>query len=166
MKQLLIAPHQDYLRSAMFGAEDGLVSTTGALAGIATGTHDPQIVVMAGLVVLMVEAMSMAAGQYLSERAVHQLDPTHHDSLVVGGGVMFAAYIAGGLIPLGPVLVVRNLGAVWAGTALAFAGLFLLGWVKGRVVQVPQLRSGLEILGVGGAATIAGLVIGMALKTS
>jgi VIT1/CCC1 family predicted Fe2+/Mn2+ transporter len=158
--------HQDYLRSAMFGAEDGLVSTTGALAGIATGTHDAQIVVTAGLVVVMVEAMSMAAGQYLSERAVHQLDPTHRDSLSVGGAVMFAAYIAGGLVPLLPVLVVRNLGAVWVGTALAFVGLFALGWIKGHIVQVPPARSGFEILAVGGLATVAGLLIGLALRTS
>lgn len=156
--------HQDYLRSAIFGVEDGLVSTTGALAGIAAGTRDAQVVLMAGLVIIMVEALSMAAGQFLSERAVHQLDPTHDDKLVVGGAVMYAAYLAGGLVPLAPVLAVRTLGAVWVGTGCALLGLFALGWVKGRLVRVEPVRSGLEILAVGGLATLVGLVVGVLLK--
>jgi VIT1/CCC1 family predicted Fe2+/Mn2+ transporter len=153
--------HQDYLRSALFGVEDGLVSTTGALAGIAAGTGDPHVVLMAGLVIIMVEALSMAAGQFLSERAVHQLDPTHQDSLVTGSVVMYIAYAAGGAIPLAPVVLVRAIGAVWVGTGLALTGLFLLGWVKGHLVHVPPVRSGFEILVVGGVATFAGLVIGV-----
>ena len=157
---------QDYLRSAIFGAEDGLVSTTGALAGIAAGTRDAKVVVMAGLVIVMVEALSMAAGQFLSERAVHQFDPTHRDSLAVGAAVMFAAYAAGGSVPLLPVLVMGELWAVWIGTALAFVGLFVLGWVKGRIVHVAPGRSGLEILAIGGLATVVGLIIGLVVRTS
>ena len=158
--------HQDYLRRAVFGAEDGLVSTTGALAGIAAGTRDAEVVVRAGLVVVMVEALSMAAGQFLSERAVHQFDPTHQDSLAVGAAVMYFAYAAGGSVPLLPVVVVGDLWAFWMGTALAFIGLFALGWVKGRIVRVAPVRSGLEILTIGGLATVVGLIIGLVVRTS
>jgi VIT1/CCC1 family predicted Fe2+/Mn2+ transporter len=158
--------HQDYLRSAIFGAEDGLVSTTGALAGIAAGTRDAKVVVTAGLVIVMVEALSMAAGQFLSERAVHQFDPTHRDSLAVGAAVMFVAYAAGGSVPLFPVLVLGHLWAVWLGTGLAFVGLFVLGWAKGRIVHVAPVRSGLEILAIGGLATVVGLIIGLVVRTS
>lgn len=158
--------HQDYLRSVIFGTEDGLVSTTGALAGIAAGTRDAEVVVMAGLVIVMVEALSMAAGQFLSERAVHQFDPTHRDSLAVGAAVMYVAYAVGGSIPLLPVLVVGQLWAVWAGTALAFVGLFVLGWAKGRIVHVAPVRSGLEILAIGGLATVVGLIIGLVVRAA
>ena len=158
--------HADYVRSAVFGVEDGLVSTTGALTGIAAGTGDADVVVMAGLVIVVVEALSMAAGQFLSERAVHQLDPTHNDSLAVGAALMFAAYGIGGLVPLTPVAATKSVDAVWTGAALALCTLFLLGWVKGRVVGVPKLRSALEIAAVGGAATILGVAVGFAFRTT
>jgi VIT1/CCC1 family predicted Fe2+/Mn2+ transporter len=148
----------------MFGVEDGLVSTTGALAGIAAGTHDAQVVLMAGLVIIMVEALSMAAGQFLSERAVHQLDPTHEDNLVVGGAVMYAGYALGGMVPLSPVLAMRTINAVWVGTCLALVGLFVLGWVKGHLIHVAPVRSGFEILVIGGVATLVGLVIGVTVQ--
>jgi VIT1/CCC1 family predicted Fe2+/Mn2+ transporter len=154
--------HPDYLRGAVFGLEDGLVSTTGALAGIAAGSRDVDALVVAGVVLVVVEALSMAAGQFLSERSVHQLQPGHSDSLVAGAAIMFGAYAAGGAIPLGPVLLTRTLGAVWVGSALAFGALFALGVAKARVVAVPPLRSGIEILVVGGAATVAGIVVGVA----
>ena len=53
----------------MFGCEDGLVSTTGALVGIAVGSDDGRVLAMSGLVLVAVEAVSMGAGQLLSERA-------------------------------------------------------------------------------------------------
>ena len=152
---------QDYLRSVMFGAQDGIVSTAGAIAGVAAGTDDHRTVVLAGVVVLIVESLSMGAGQLLSERAVHQLDPTHRDSLVVGALLMGAAYVAGGLVPLVPVVVVRSSSAVVAGTALAFVALFALGAAKGRALHLPWVRSGVEILVVAGVACAAGIAAGL-----
>ena len=68
--------HEDYLRSIMFGFQDGLVSTTGVVAGISAGVDVKSIIVLAAFVAVSVEASSMAAGQYTSEKAVHQLDKT------------------------------------------------------------------------------------------
>src|SRR5690348_8031501 len=61
----------DAIRELVFGLEDGLVSTLGAVAGIAAGTEDGRIVVLSGLVLISVEALSMAAGSYLSNKS-HQ----------------------------------------------------------------------------------------------
>ena len=83
--------HEDYLRSGLFGIQDGLVSTTGVVVGISTGIEDRAIIMLAALVAVTVEATSMAAGQYSSEKAVHQMDKTgkHTDSLMIGALVMF-----------------------------------------------------------------------------
>src|SRR3989344_2388902 len=99
--------HEDYLRSGLFGIQDGLVSTTGVVVGISTGIEDKAIVILASLVALTVEASSMAAGQYSSEKAVHQMDKTgkHTDSLTVGAAIMFFGYLMGGLIPVIPTLI-------------------------------------------------------------
>lgn len=57
------------LRDAVFGSQDGLISTMGALTGIAAGTGNNEAVVVAGFVILVVESLSMAAGSYLSSKA-------------------------------------------------------------------------------------------------
>ncbi len=57
------------LRDAVFGTQDGLISTLGALTGIAAGTQDGRVVVLAGLVIIVVESLSMAAGSYLSSES-------------------------------------------------------------------------------------------------
>jgi predicted membrane protein (TIGR00267 family) len=57
------------LRDAVFGTQDGLISTMGALTGIAAGTQSSEAVVVAGFVILVVESLSMAAGSYLSSKS-------------------------------------------------------------------------------------------------
>ena len=57
------------LRDAVFGTQDGLISTLGALTGIAAGTQDARAVIIAGFVIVTVESLSMAAGSYLSSKS-------------------------------------------------------------------------------------------------
>ena len=58
------------IRELVFGMEDGMVSTLGAITGIAAATHDPFTTVLAGLVVVSVESISMGVGSYLSSKSV------------------------------------------------------------------------------------------------
>ena len=62
--------HQDvnggWLRPAVFGAMDGLVSNFALVMGVAGGTTDTDAVVLAGLAGLAAGAFSMAAGEYTS----------------------------------------------------------------------------------------------------
>lgn len=60
------------LRDAVFGTQDGLISTLGALTGIAEGTKSGEAVVIAGVVIIVVESLSMAAGSYLSSKSNRQ----------------------------------------------------------------------------------------------
>jgi VIT1/CCC1 family predicted Fe2+/Mn2+ transporter len=58
-----------WLRPAVFGAMDGLVSNVALIAGVAGGTQngdDSKAVVLAGLAGLAAGAFSMAAGEYTS----------------------------------------------------------------------------------------------------
>lgn len=55
-----------WLRAAVFGANDGLVSTAILVVGVAAaGSGRPEILI-AGLAGLVAGAMSMAAGEYVS----------------------------------------------------------------------------------------------------
>ena len=55
-----------WLRPAVFGVMDGLVSNTALIAGVAGGGADPSTVALAGLAGLVAGALSMATGEYTS----------------------------------------------------------------------------------------------------
>jgi len=55
-----------WLRAAVLGANDGIVSVASILVGVAASGVDHRAVVVAGLAGLVAGAMSMAAGEYVS----------------------------------------------------------------------------------------------------
>lgn len=55
-----------WLRAAVLGANDGVVSTASLIVGIAAAHGDKHAVLLAGLAGLVAGAMSMAAGEYIS----------------------------------------------------------------------------------------------------
>ncbi|MFD4690806.1 VIT family protein [Streptomyces sp. NPDC058463] len=66
-------PHQNglgtrlnWLRAAVLGANDGVVSTAGLVVGVAGATDDRAALLTAGLAGLLAGSMSMAAGEYVS----------------------------------------------------------------------------------------------------
>src|ERR687897_1820979 len=62
-----------WLRPAVFGAMDGLVSNFALIAGVAGGSDDRQVIVLAGLAGLAAGAFSMAAGGYTSVASQREL---------------------------------------------------------------------------------------------
>jgi vacuolar iron transporter family protein len=55
-----------WLRAAVLGANDGIVSTASLIVGVAAATTTPSNVLVAGVAGLVAGAMSMAAGEYVS----------------------------------------------------------------------------------------------------
>lgn len=166
MQKVKAVLHEDYLRSLMFGLQDGIVSTTGVVVGISIGVNNKAIIVLAALVAVMVEASSMAAGQYSSEKAVHQMDKTgsHTDNLIVGALIMFIAYLLGGSFSIIPIIVFDQPQARFLAIASAFMGLFIIGYIKGYLVEHKPLRSAFELFIIGSIATTIGVVIGYLFK--
>ncbi|MFI0091637.1 VIT family protein [Streptomyces bobili] len=56
----------NWLRAAVLGANDGIVSTAGLVVGVAGATSDRSTLLTAGLAGLLAGSMSMAAGEYVS----------------------------------------------------------------------------------------------------
>lgn len=145
----------------MFGFNDALVSTTGVIVGISTGTGNKQVVILAGVVTILVEALSMGSGQYLSSKSAHQLDKIDSFKVpVVSGLIMFFAYFLAGLVPLlsimaFPMSYSRNVAII-----ASLSCLLILGYVKAKIVKVPPLRSALEVFIIGGIATSIGIIAG------
>ena len=55
-----------WLRAAVLGANDGIVSTASLIVGVAAASGKPSDVLVAGIAGLVAGAMSMAAGEYVS----------------------------------------------------------------------------------------------------
>lgn len=76
--EIELGPHEDephgagvnnrlnWLRAAVLGANDGVVSTAGIVVGVAGATSDRTAIMIAGVAGLAAGAMSMAAGEYVS----------------------------------------------------------------------------------------------------
>ncbi|MCX7197039.1 MAG: VIT1/CCC1 transporter family protein [Proteobacteria bacterium] len=55
-----------WLRAAVLGANDGIVSTASLLLGVAAASAAPDVILTTGVAGLVAGAMSMAAGEYVS----------------------------------------------------------------------------------------------------
>ena len=60
------ATRTGWLRAAVLGANDGLISTASLIVGVAAAASDTRSIIIAGLAGLVAGSMSMAAGEYVS----------------------------------------------------------------------------------------------------
>jgi vacuolar iron transporter family protein len=96
-----------WLRAAVLGANDGIVSTASLVLGVATAGGSHENVLVAGVAGLVAGAMSMAAGEYVSvhsqadtEQAALELERTELKADDRGEHEELAAiYVARGLEP-------------------------------------------------------------------
>lgn len=61
------------LRAAVFGVNDGLVSNTCLILGVAGAEAQPSVIVLTGIAGLLAGAFSMAAGEYVSMRSQREM---------------------------------------------------------------------------------------------
>lgn len=62
------------LSEVVFGVEDGMVSTLGSITGIAIGSGNHSTVLLAGIVIVSVESISMGIGSYLSNKSEEEMN--------------------------------------------------------------------------------------------
>jgi VIT1/CCC1 family predicted Fe2+/Mn2+ transporter len=152
-----------YVRNFVFGVEDSLVSTVGLLSGIAAAGMGQRNLVMTGIVLLFVEAFSMAVGSFLSEYSAEEYvahtEVTSRYS-IAAGIVMFVSYFFFGLIPLGPYMLFDPMRAFWVSIVLSLLVLSLLGVASARMFKVNIVKSTARMLFVGGMAIALGIFVG------
>jgi VIT1/CCC1 family predicted Fe2+/Mn2+ transporter len=65
-KEIHVVERIGWLRAAVLGANDGIISTASLILGVASATASQSEVLLAGIAGLVAGAMSMAAGEYVS----------------------------------------------------------------------------------------------------
>jgi len=87
-----------WLRAAVLGANDGIVSTASLIIGVAAADATQNAVLVAGVAGLVAGAMSMAAGEYVSvssQADTEQADLARERQELAGDGARETAELAG-----------------------------------------------------------------------
>lgn len=158
-----------YVRSIVFGVTDSLVSTVGLLAGLDVAGAPHATIATTGAVYAVVEAFSMAVGNFLSEESAEEY-ATKSDvpDLIpfLAGLVMFIAFAVAAAVPLVPYLFLGDPAALASSVVLSVAALFVVGLVGARISRVPALWRGMRMALLGGAAILIGTVVGTLFPTT
>ena len=156
-----------YLRNFVFGVEDSLVSTVGLVSGVAISGLPRAAIFMTGIILIFVEAFSMAIGSFLSEGSVEDYLGQKNESRklsYIAGIIMFVSYFISGFVPLFPYLFFEVSGALTLSIVVSLIALFFMGVAKGKMSHTPWIRSGFKMFLVGGIAIAVGVTIGSLVR--
>lgn len=156
-----------YFRNFIFGVEDSLVSTVGLLSGVAIADVPRETIFLTGVVLIFVEAFSMAAGSFLSESSAEEY-ANHSErpkrKSFISGVVMFVSYFVSGFIPLSAYLIYPVGEAMKLSIILSLLALSILGAVGGRLSSTSLAKASLRMVVIGGVAIGIGVSAGALLS--
>jgi VIT1/CCC1 family predicted Fe2+/Mn2+ transporter len=88
------------------------------------------------------------------------LEPPEPKRAVTSAGTIAAAYVAGGLIPLSPYMVLNNsVRGLIISAIVTLAALGIFGFIKGKFTGARALRSALQTMVIGGLAAAAAFAL-------
>lgn len=152
-----------YFRNFVFGVEDSLVSTVGLLSGITIGGLNARQIFITGVVLIFVEAVSMAAGSFLSESSAEEYEKHSGKTTLqsyISALVMFVSYFLSGFVPLAPYIFLPVATAFWVSILFSIAALSALGVVGARVSNTNMLANAIRMVFIGGIAIGVGVLVG------
>lgn len=152
-----------YLRTIIFGINDSLVSTVGFLSGISVAGVPKATIVLTGIIYALVEAFSMAMGDFLSEESAEEYmskSVVNNRHSVTAAVFMFISCVLASLIPLIPYIIFTAGAALMVSVGLSVLSLFVVGALSARFSRLPMLWRGARMALLGGGAIVMGVAIG------
>ncbi|CAK9309732.1 unnamed protein product [Citrullus colocynthis] len=162
-----------WLRAAVLGANDGLVSTASLMMGVGAVKHDVKAMILTGFAGLIAGACSMAIGEFVSvysqldiEMAHIERNKDHRKELegeereklpnpLQAAAASALAFSTGAIVPLLAAAFIRHyrlrLGVVVVAVTVALVG---FGWLGAALGKAPTIRSIVRVL-IGGWAAMA-----------
>jgi len=165
MADLSVLEKATLLKDAVFGANDGIITTFAVVAGSQGARLSPEIVIILGLANLFADGVSMATGNYLgvqSEVAYQKENKEvsiHADHTPLRhAATTFASFVLAGFLPLIPFLVNIPNRFIYSAILVGLT-LFVVGSLRSIYTKKGWVIGGLQMFFVGGiAAAIAYLV--------
>lgn len=158
-----------FLKAAVFGANDGIITTFAVVAGVAGAGLDSRIILILGVGNLLADGFSMGVGDYLGEKAEADLKNNRHGEgyhrfhpIWMTALITFVAFGVAGALPLLP-YIARSAGfpleerhQLFASVISTAAAMFLVGVLRTVVTGGHWVKNGLQTMGIGAiAATVA-----------
>jgi VIT1/CCC1 family predicted Fe2+/Mn2+ transporter len=179
---LELAKKLNWLRAAVLGANDGIVSTAGIVMGVAGATTDNSAILIAGVAALVAGSISMAGGEYASVSAQRDSEiasrlkqsgtntkfaKDEHVSPMAAAFASFISFALGSVLPIvamsGPWIEYREAATIVSVViALAITG-YVAAIIGGAKPLRPVLRNVLVSLITMAAAYGVGTLLGVAV---
>jgi vacuolar iron transporter family protein len=150
----------NWLRAAVLGSNDGIVSIAGLVVGVAGATASKGIILTAGIAGILAGALSMAAGEYVSVSTQRDIEKKalkekegnenrdHHHYLTNPWHAAFAsaaAFFIGSIIPL--VAIMLPLGALSIPTTFlaVIIALLFTGYMSARLGRTNAIKAVIRV---------------------
>ena len=166
----------EFLKAAVYGANDGIITTFAVVAGVAGAGLSPKIIIILGIANMVADAVSMGVGDYLGEKSEQRLlaitKKNHKQSgLWKTGMVTFVSFVVAGSLPLSPFFLQMMgvpIASAWQfelSIVATMLTLFIVGSARTFITKGSWLRNGFEmlVLGTAAAAVAYGLGYGVSV---
>lgn len=160
-----------FLRAAVYGANDGIITTFAVVAGVAGAGLSNSVIVALGVANLLADGFSMGVSDYLGEKAEADMRNARHGAnyhryhpVWATGVITIIAFIIAGSLPLMPFffefvgLSIHPEHQMLASTAATGIALFLVGSIRSLFSGGHWLSNGLKTMLIGAIA--AGVAFG------
>lgn len=142
--------------SIVLGMHDALVSTLGLIAGLVFANAGRYVIILTGIIACVAAALSMAASEYLAQKANGNIGDALPRGLATG-----ATYISTAVLLLLPFVFIGNtfiaMGMMYV---VAVSVIWFFNFLKYRLSNVPFWPRFLEMLGICFIVTASAFIIG------
>ncbi|KFK42096.1 hypothetical protein AALP_AA2G210100 [Arabis alpina] len=148
-----------WLRAAVLGANDGLVSTASLMMGVGAVKHDVKAMLLSGFAGMVAGACSMAIGEFVSvysqydievaqmERENVEIEKEKLPSPLQASCASALAFSAGAIVPLLAAWFVKEYKVRIIAVVVAVTmALVVFGWLGAALGKAPVLRSSARVL--------------------
>ncbi len=156
------------VKAAVFGADDGIITTFAIVTGV-SGAHLPhQVILILGIANMIADGISMGLGDFLGANA-KRLDSDHLSTLGLSSIITFVAFVTAGTLPLLPYIVGFMFNAslpdpfLLSAVCTAFA-LLLVGGLRTIFIKGSWWRNSLQMFGVGLIAASVSYLLGYFIR--
>lgn len=151
------------IRNLVFGIQDSFGSTVGFLSGVAVSGISRETLLFTGILLIFVEAFSMALGSLISEHVV--LEARQQKKLPLfksfaGPITMFIAYVTSGFVPLTPYILFWGPYSLLISIVVSLVTLSIASYFSARMYKISPMHHIKETLLISVIAIGVGVLVG------
>lgn len=160
-----------FLKAAVYGANDGIVTTFAVVAGVAGAGLPASTILILGIANLFADGFSMGVGDYLGEKSESikveiEKGVKPKANLWRTGMVTFFAFVIAGSLPLLPYLLhyfgvnIPLRHQLFVSIMATLLAQFMVGSARTALIGGNFWKNGLQMVGIGAIAATVAYVVG------